>query len=212
MDTGTAVVIALSGSLVLWYAGGHVYNRRRGQRLFRWLEAGLDVLGGEVTSGWMGSPATGARVNIQHADAPFRRLQIVLLLASREVPLWWLLDHLRGRRDRLIMKMTLRTPRRGEVEIGPAGRSARQWDGSWTQEHAPYGLAVAYHGPGAQEQAQALGPWLATYGQHLRRFSWRKNDPHVQLHIDAIGLLSTPSGQFLTDLRAALTGAVRVRQ
>jgi hypothetical protein len=48
-------------------------------------------------------------------------------------------------------------------------------------------------------------PWLEAYGEILRRFSWRKNDPHIQLHIDLAKQLLTPSDQFLANLRAALT-------
>ena len=43
MDPGVAAVIGLCVLLALWYGGGHLYNRRRGQRLFRWLEMGLDT-------------------------------------------------------------------------------------------------------------------------------------------------------------------------
>ena len=124
MDTGLAAIIGLCVILALWYGVGYLYNRQRGQRLFHWLEQGLDVLGGERESGWIGSPASGARVNILHAAPPFRRLEITLLLENREVPLLWLFDRLRGRRDRLIIKATLRSLRRGEIEIGPARRRA----------------------------------------------------------------------------------------
>ena len=36
MDTGVIAVIGLCVLLALWYGGGHLYNRNRGQRLFRW--------------------------------------------------------------------------------------------------------------------------------------------------------------------------------
>ena len=117
MDRGTVAVIALCVALVAWYAVGYFYNLRHGRRLFAWLEAGLDVLGGERTAGWIGSAASGARIQILHADAPFRRLEVTLLLERREIPVLWLLDHLRGRRDRLIIKATLRSPRQGQLDV-----------------------------------------------------------------------------------------------
>jgi hypothetical protein len=219
MNPGTVAIIGLCVFLALWYGGGYLYNRHRGQRLFRWLETGLDVLGGEREAGWIGSPASGARINVIHAAAPFRRLEITLLLENREVPLLWLLDYLRGRQDRLIIRATLRSPRRGEVEVktetslrraqsrrfGIRARKRRR-EQPWTWQEGPHGLAVAYQGPGGQRQVAGLKPWLETYGAHLRRFVWRKADPHIQLQVRMAGLLTTSSETFLADLQAAVGG------
>jgi hypothetical protein len=212
MDPGVVVVIGLCVFLALWYGGGYLYNHRRGQRLFRWLEAGLDVLGDEREAGWIGSPASGARINVTRAASPFRRLEITLLLESREILLLWLFDRLRGKRDGLIIRATLRSPRRGEIEIGSAKRkAARRREQPWTWEEGPHGLAVAYQGSGAQRQVTALEPWLRTYGAHLHRFSWRKTDPHVQLQMKVASLLATSSETFLADLQAAMGGATLTR-
>ena len=211
MDSGVIAIIGLCVFLALWYGGGYLYNRHRGQRLFRWLETGLDVLGGEKESGWIGSPASGARINIVHAASPFRRLEITLLLENREVPLLWLLDYLRGKRDGLIIRATLRSPRRGEIEIGSARRkAARHQEQSWTRQEGPHGLAVAYQGSSAQRQVAGLKPWLETYGAYLRRFAWHKSDPHIQLQMRMAGLLATSSETFLADLQAAVGGAKHV--
>jgi hypothetical protein len=211
MGPEALVVTGLCVVLALWYGGGYVYNRRRGQRLFRWLEAGLDALGGEVESGWIGSPAAGARVNVVHADPPFRRLELTLLLQNREILPLWLVDHLRGRRDRLIIRATLRSPRRGEIEIGSARRqAARRRQEPWEWQEGPHWLAIASQGLGARQQAAALEPWLQSYGAHLHRFCWRKSDPHIVLEINLTGLLATPSEKLLDDLLAALKKATHV--
>jgi len=217
MDPAVVAVIGLCVVLALWYGGGYLYNRRRGQRLFRWLEAGLDVLGGERETGWLGSPASGARVNVIHALPPFRRLEVTLLLENREALPLWLFDHLRGKRDWLIIKATLRSPRRGEVEVVPAqGQTARtlhkEQAEPWTWQERPDGLAVALRGPGTQAQVARLEHWLETYAQHLRRFSWRKDDPHVQLQATVGGLLATSSQIFLTDLQTAVKGATHANK
>jgi hypothetical protein len=213
MEPGVIAVIGLCVFLVLWYGGGHLYNRRRGQRLFRWLETGLDVLGGETESGWIGSPASGARINVVHADPPFRRLELTLLLENREMPLLWLLDRLRGKQDRLIIRATLRSPRRGDVEVGTARRkAARHREEPWTWKEGPHGLAVAYQGAGAQRQVMALEPWLETCGAYLHRFSWNKSDPHIQLQIKVGGLLDTSSKALLADLQAAVRKTPHVKK
>jgi hypothetical protein len=211
MEPGVAVVIGVCAFLALWYGAGHLYNRRRGQRLFRWLEAGLGALGGEVESGWIGSPANGARVNIVHAAAPFRRLELTLLLQNREILPLWLVDHLRGRRDRLIIRATLRSPRRHEIEIGSARRkAARRRQKPWEWQEGPHGLAIAYQGPGAQQQIAALETWLQSYGVHLRRFCWRKSDPHIVLEMNLNRLITAPSDVFLNSLQAVLEKATHI--
>jgi hypothetical protein len=208
MDPGTIAVIGLCAFLALWYGVAHLYNRYRGQQIFRWLKAGLDVLGGEVEAGWIGSPASGARINVTHAKPPFRRLEITLLLENREVPLLWLLDHLRGRQDGLIIRATLRSPRRAELEIGSARRrAARRRQSPWTWQDGPHRLAIASLGPGAKRLVATLQPWLGTYGAHVRRLSWRKADPHIQLHVKLSKLHTidtTSSATFLADLQAAM--------
>ncbi len=202
-------VIAVSVLLAVWYVAGHIYNRHRGLRLCRWLEAGLNALGGEKEVGWIGSPASGARINIRRAKPPFRRLEITLLLENREVPLLWLSDHLRGRRDRVTIRGTLRSPERGEVEVAsnlPTRSKRCSYDGAnaWTWQEGPHGLNVAYRGLNGQRMANALEFWLSAYGPHLRRFCWRKQDPHINLQVRITGLLETKAETFLTDLSTAL--------
>jgi hypothetical protein len=213
MEPGVIAVIGLCVFLVLWYGGGHLYNRRRGQRLFRWLETGLDVLGGERETGWLGSPASGARINVTRAVPPFRRLEITLLLENREILPLWLLHRLRGKQDWLIIKATLRSPRRGEVEVVPTkGRVAKglRREQAWTWQERTPGLGVAYQGNSAQRQVTALEPLLETYGTHIHRLSWRKTDPHIQLQMKVTGLLTTSSETFLTDLQAAVGRAAHI--
>ena len=217
MDTGVIAVIGVCIVLALWYGGGYLYNRRRGRRLFRWLEAGLDVLEGEREAGWIGSPASGARVNVVHAAPPFRRLEITLLLENREMLPLWLFGHLRGRRDGLIIKATLRSPRRGEVEVIPAtGHTARglhqEQEQPWTWQQGPCGLAIAYRGSGAGPQVAGLEPWVDAYGTHLQRLSWRKTDPHIQLQANVAGLLTTSSEVFLAGLQTAVGGTMHVNK
>ena len=217
MDTGVIAVIGLCIVLALWYGGGYLYNRRRGQRLFRWLEAGLDVLGGEREAGWIGSPASGARVNVVHAAPPFRRLEITSLLENREMLPLWLLGHLRGRRDGLIIKATLRSPRQGEVEVVPAtgqtARGLRQEQGQpWTWQEGSHGLSIAHRGSGAGPQVARLESWIDAYGAHLQRFSWRKADPHIQLQVNVAGLLTMSSEAFLADLQTAVGGTMHINR
>ncbi|MCX7855191.1 MAG: hypothetical protein N2556_04305 [Anaerolineae bacterium] len=205
MNTGTIAIIALSVFLFLWYIGGHLYNRQRGRQLFRWLEEGLKVLGDEYQWGWLGSPASGARVLIHQAHPPFRRMEITLLLENREIPILWLADRLQKKRDSAILKATLRSPGNEEIQAGPPNELRDPSILSWSHEKGPHGLMVVYKGSGASSQLAKLAPWLARYGPHLRRFILQRQDPHMAVWMNLTGLVSeVPSSALFTDLQAAL--------
>ena len=204
MKEGTVAIIVLCILLAFWYGLGYVHNRRRGRQLMSWLVDGVSVLGGQSESGWIGSSASGARVNITRAAPPFRRMEITLLLENREIPFLWLADYLRGRRDRIIIKATLRSPQRGQIEVGSARRkAARRREQPWSWQDGPHGLAIAYQGHGAQRWLTGWLPWLEKYGAHIHRLSCHKSDPHVQIHVNLANLLSVPAAVFFNDLQAA---------
>lgn len=198
-----AIVIAISALLIAWYIAAHLYNRRRGHQLRRWLEGRLAELGGEREVGWIGSPASGARLKVRRADPPFRRLEVTLLLANREIPLLWLVDDLRGKRDRIIISGTLRSPRHGEVWVSSSRRSDRRGE-DWTWQEGPHGLKIAFRGRNGRQLVTVLSPWLEAYGTHLDRFRWRKHDPHINLQLRIAGHLEAGAESFLTDLSTAL--------
>lgn len=205
MNTGTIAIIALSVFLFLWYIGGHLYNRQRGRYLFRWLEDGLKVLGEEYQWGWLGSPASGARIVIPQALSPFRRMEITLLLENREIPILWLADRLQKKRDAIIIKATLRSPDNREIQLGPPNELQSAAILSWNRETGPHGLMVAYRGSGASSQLAKLTPWLTRYGPFLRRFVLQREDPHLAVWMNLTGLVSDfPSAALFTDLQNAL--------
>lgn len=205
MNTGTIIVITLSVFLLLWYAGGHLYNRRQGQRLFRWLREGLDVLGEDHQWGWLGSPASGARILIHRAYPPFQRMEITLLLENREIPFLWLVDHLQRKRDAIIIRATCRSPGSGEIQVGPLSEIHSPQVSSWSRETGPHGLMMAYRGPGTPRQLAKLTPWLIRYGSYLHRFLLQNRDPHLTVWMDVAGLAkSCPAATFFGDLKDVL--------
>lgn len=205
MNAGTIAVIVLSAVLILWYIGGHLYNRRRGRSLFRWLEEGVSVLGEEYRWGWLGSPASGARLQIHQARPPFRRMEITLLLENREIPILWLADRLQKKRDALIIKATLRSPENGEIQVGPPHELRSAALLPWNREKGPHGLMMAYSGPSTSSQRAQWSPWLARYGPHLRRLVLQREDPHLVVWMNLTGLApECPAAALFTDLQAAL--------
>lgn len=201
MSPGSIAVIALSVFLLLWYVGGHIYNRRQGKRLRDWVERGLETVGEERQGGWLGSPASGARILVHRAHPPFRRMEVTLLLENREIPVLWLADRLQGKRDALILKATCRTPAKGALHAGPPSQVLTPPYLSWHREKGPQGLVVAFREPGTSRQKAALTSWLERYAPFLRHLALQEEDPHLILWINVADLArTTPATAFFRDL------------
>lgn len=198
------VIGGLSVFLLMWYGIGYWFNLRRGRQIFHQLEEGLDVFGGEREAGWIGSAASGARINITQADLPFRQLELTLLLANRENPFLWVIDHLRGIKDRIIIKATLRSPCPGEISIVHHKKeiSSQNPSQTWTWKEGPRGLFIANRGKKTKQQAKSIEPWLEEFGLYLNQFFWLKRDPHIQININMSALQETSSRAFFTKLKA----------
>lgn len=102
LNTGQWVVIIVCSIIILGYILGYFYNRQRAQRIYTWLRQGLSTLG-EVSIGEkLPGMATGGRLEVNHPDAPLKRVEAVYLLAPRENLLFWVFHMLQGRGDELI--------------------------------------------------------------------------------------------------------------
>ena len=80
-----------------WFALGTQANVRRGNRLLRWLQDGMSLLGEKTTLRWLGS--SGVELKVQEPIAPFRWAQVFVVLEPRDVPFLWWLSRRRGRRS-----------------------------------------------------------------------------------------------------------------
>lgn len=196
-DIANQAVIALSIALVVWYLVGSWLNRRRGLDLLRWIREGVRTLGGEATMQWLGR-TSGFQVTVRKVKHPFRRIEMMVLLESREVLLLWLLNHLRGQRDSLILKADLRTTPKSEVEIVPRrGRISKKIlkaiEGeAWAKgEVEDTGLIVLRKGKEVAKLAEKLAPLLHEYAPHVLRLSLKKNSPHLLVNLSLPGLEST---------------------
>jgi hypothetical protein len=211
MPSPEYIVTGLGLFLAVWYLIALIYNRRLGLRLYRWLQSDLDVLGDpkSVQAGWLGSSGSGARIAILRAHPPFRRLELTYLLESRELAPLWLFDILRGKRDQLILRATLRQQQAGEVEVLPSGDrelSSLQQETAqpWTLTDGPHKLVIARRGP-AQQQLEWVTPFLERYGPNLKRLSWRPQDPHL-LIVLRLSRLPEAAATFFQDTRLAAGG------
>jgi hypothetical protein len=210
MNIGQIIVIGLSLTLVLWFLGGTWYNRRRANQIWRWLEPGLEVLGGRVGKVWIGASGAGLRVAVDNPAAPLRRLECIVALESRENLPLWLFERSRGKRDQLTLRAQLRSSSQREVEAVPVGGGLdralqAQTDAPWQLTDVSPHWAIAQRGSVREGQFEALGVFLTTYQPQLQRFSVRRAEPHLFILLRFDGLMDKTSHQLLSELKAALT-------
>lgn len=212
MLTPEYIVTGIGLFLVAWYLIAAIYNRRFGLRTYRWLQAGLAVLGDtkSIQASWIGSSGSGARIGLQRAYAPFQRLELAYLLESRELAPLWLFDILRGKRDQLILRGTLRHKRVGELEVLPSNdkmlKALRQEaTPPWTLADGPHNLVIAQR-RSAKQQVEWVTPFLEKYGPNLKRFSWRPQDPHILIVLRLAGVSNDEAATLFQDIRHAAGG------
>jgi hypothetical protein len=216
--TPEQIVVGLGIFLALWYLGASIYNRRRGISVYRWLYDGLSDLGGEVSGRWIGSSGSGARLTIHKATPPIKELEIIYLLASRELLPLFLVDMVRGKRDRVILKATLVPNPASELMIVPARSSlANQMradrKNSWELSDGPHGLVIGRLGRGAEVLEAASAPFIGKYGAHIIEMSFARKPPHLITILSLSGLFKAGenSSALYADLRA-VASATRAKQ
>lgn len=186
--TGTAFAILLLLVVMLWFTWGTQHNISRGNRLLRWLQGGLPLVGRKATVRWLGSSAV--ELGIAEPRPPFAEVTVVVVLEARDIPWFWAHGRARGRRDFLILRARLAGSPRFELEMGdPAG-----WTGSDRLERLDETAWVAadwgrpgikvLHAPGAlPDEVRPIFDRLAEASGGVWRVSVRREPPHVEIHV-----------------------------
>lgn len=212
MNLGQQIVIIISVFLVVWYVIFATINRRRGIGMYYWLREGLQTLGDIAEARWIGSSGSGARLVVDKADKPFQRIEMIYLLESREILPLWIFNRLRGKRDEIILKASLRNPPSLEVEVARSGD--RQFHDLVDKEQKkPYNLlpdsepfVIAQRGQPDESWLGRLGEFLERYEDNLFRISLQRDSPHLILR----SYLPDPEREnaeaFFGDLRRWLVG------
>ncbi len=214
MDLGQVFVIALSVVLAVGYFWGMLINRKRGIATYYWLREGLQDAVGEVTEArWIGSAASGARLTVGEARAPFRRMEVVFLLEAREILPWWLFQRLRGRRDQMVLKASLRA-------LAPSLDAARsdspelrqmQAEGKPRLVEGPQGFTFLLRGKTREADLKPWEAFLARYGDALISLSVSRRQPHVVLRLSLPPLQAKgePASAFFEALAAACAAGLQ---
>ena len=190
MDIGNVligVVVALTLGLTGWFFIAAQWNARRNHEALRWLRSGLPQVSERTSMNWMGT--TGVRLDMSEAKEPFKSVEVLTLMEPRDVVPLWILSHLRGRRDVMIVRGNLRRHARVEFDLIKAG----SWSGKdvlrrgipkeWTQATLSDGMLLASEGPDATRSAQEIKARLAKLSPQLTRVSVRRTVPHIEMHL-----------------------------
>jgi hypothetical protein len=179
-----AVIIVMG-----WFAIGVLYNLRRGNRLAKWMQAGLPSIAQKTTFEWLGTSVV--KLAIAHAKKPFRSLETLLVLRPRDIFWMTILAYFQGRDDIVIFRAQLTTAPATDFElVDPktwSGRNAlsrleeRKWESQTYQGlqlMAPRGLLDL-----ATATLDRLAAPMEKLSPRYARFSLRRDTPHFEVHV-----------------------------
>jgi hypothetical protein len=190
-----------------WFAIGTIYNIRKGNAVMKWLQGGLPLLGEHTTMRWLGT--TAVEMVISKAKPPFEQVGLVIFMEPRDVPWFWGLARLQGRRDTLIIRAQLPASPHADFEVldrkSWSGRDAlkRIESERWTVSEPPTDgdLPVYYKTEAALDRANALLRLARQSDFVVQRLSLRHTEPHLQMHL-ALPSTSASARDFFQSVRA----------
>jgi hypothetical protein len=188
MDPGGGRTAFILAALIVvgWFALGTLFNIRRGNRLLRWLQHGLPLLGERTTVRWLGSSAV--ELKVVHALRPLVSAEVFLVLEPRDVPFLWWVFRVRGRRDLLILRGEVRAAPRFELEaLRPRAWSTRGVARAlerdrWTAVAVPSGSPlVAYGRRGEPADTSDILPIVTHPELALVRVAVHRTAPNLEI-------------------------------
>lgn len=188
MNSQTVIILA-AAIFMGWFAFGMIYNLRRGDKLLKWMQDGLPLIGQRTTFRWLGTSV--AEMGIAKAKRPFHRLDTLLVLKPRDV-FWMTIIALFQRRDDiLIFRAVLSSPPLLDLELADpktwSGNEAlnkaarRGWEATDYQDMrlmAPRGLLSL-----ATETVDRLAAPMQSLSTRYVRLSLRKSAPNMEVHL-----------------------------
>ena len=203
LDTGQWVVIGLSAFLFIWYFAANAYSRQRGVAAYRWLYRALEGFG-KIQAEWIGASSAGARLVVSKASKPFQRVEAVYLLEPREFLPYWAFSRLRGKRDEVVVKITLRFSPKTTLEVrrDSGHQSPNTSNGTGKSIHLLDGFEMIYDGPEDQRLIDGLKAFLSDQGASVRMITLQREAPHLVIHAKLSPVLHSPAESYLDGLQA----------
>jgi hypothetical protein len=185
-----ALLIVLLAVVMVWFAMGTQRNIARGNRVLTWLQEGLPALGPRTTLRWLGSSV--AELRITEPRHPYREAVVMVVLEPRDLGALWALARSRGRRDFIVLRLSLvRAPRWEADLVDPEAWTAdhRRHDDRELDLSEPWndasGRPVRVAADGHADVEALRGHWdrLARHTDGPWRISVRSTVPHLEIHL-----------------------------
>jgi hypothetical protein len=184
---GTNIAIGLAAFLLGWYVIGLYINRRRAGQLVRQVRDSIQLFGGTATIRWIGRSAF--RIEADKLHAPLTGLGISLLLEPRETFLLWLVGRWSGRRDWLMLGVTLDGVAKGAFEVfhpkrrGAVDSAHEVRDLGWQTASFPGRPELVYAAPGPDGRALAQEVVSVLRGVDVWRVRVRNKAPQLTISL-----------------------------
>lgn len=187
LDLGQWIVIALCAILFIWYFIGSSINRRRGLATYRWLRRSLEPLGEITDVRWLGSSSSGAQLVVKHAAKPFRRVEVVFVLETREILPYWIVTHLWGKRDEISINASLRKAPFTDVKVWQKqDREYKQFllgdqnvEYKLIQSDEGFQIAVSSHAE--DQELVRIREFMLELGDVVKQISLQPDPPHLMI-------------------------------
>jgi hypothetical protein len=211
------LLIVLLAVVMVWFALGTGRNISRGNQLLQWLQEGLGALGPRTTLRWLGSSV--AELRIMQPRHPYREALLMVVLEPRDLGALWALSRRRGRRDFLLLRLSLvRAPTVRADLIDPRAWTAdhRRLDelepGEGERWSDAAGRSIELRHDGRADLSLLRTHWnqLARHSGGPWRISVRPTVPHLEVHLLAPDP-SRSSARELLDEVGALARALSPR-
>src|SRR5574340_238637 len=189
-----------------WFALGMIYNLRRGDKILKWMQEGLPLIGQRTTFRWLGTSV--AEMGIEKAKRPFQRMTTLLVLKPRDVFWMTILSLIQGRDDVLIFRAHLASPPLLDLELADpktwTGRTALSQVRQRGWEEADYNGLLLMAPKGLLDLARSTLDRLSAPMQALSpryfRFSLRKTAPNFEIHVPFPDPLAADSKAYFQSL------------
>ena len=179
LDIGQWIVIGLSAFLFIWYVFANSANRKLGIATFRWLRTGLGEFGEISGAEWIGASNMGARLAVKKAIKPFRQVEAHYLLEPREFLPYWLASLLRGKRDEVLVRITLRTAPQGNMEIQRITHRGVKNDPDTNR--IPPDFQIVHLDLVDTGLIKRIEAFLLEYSQCVEKITLRRKAPHLEI-------------------------------
>lgn len=205
---GAMAAIVLAGLWYFYFAG---YNRRKGMKALRWVEAACVSRARILEAEWVGASRLQAR--LRFADRWFDNARLTIRLRPRPLPVQWLCSYCRQQKETLTFEADLDYVPGLRLEV-----LRHQWltHGSRTAPRSSQAWSVSRPGPvvlttSAQWQRELppiVNTLMTSRGHNLLNVRLHPESPHLAATIDLQALSGeAAAAAFLGVLRDLAAGA-----